>query len=271
MFYHDKQPEKVSDKFSFTEGPASDKKGNVYFTDQPNDKIYYWDWRENTIVEFLSKTGRANGTHFDRHDNLITCSDHQGEIWKISKDKKVEVLTKHVEGKRLNGPNDLWVDKHGGIYFTDPLYERDYWVDFKQEIPHKSLYYRNKEGEVTKIETFMQPNGIIGSEKFKKLYVSDIDAGKTYVYDILSEGKLSEKKLFCEMGSDGMTLDKHGNLYLTGDGVTVFNAEGKKINQIPIPEDWTSNVTFGGEDHSVLFITASQSVYILPTRVKGVK
>jgi gluconolactonase len=63
------------------------------------------------------------------------------------------------------------------MYFTDPLYERDYWINFKQEIPHKSLYYRNKEGRF-KLETFTQPNGIVGSEKLKKLYLSDIDAGK---------------------------------------------------------------------------------------------
>ncbi|MDH6253103.1 gluconolactonase [Chryseobacterium sp. H1D6B] len=271
MFYNDVKPEMVSDKFSFTEGPSSDREGNVYFTDQPNDKIYYWDWKTNTIIEFLNKTGRANGTHFDKHDNLFTCSDDQGEIWKISKDKTVQVIAKNFEGKRLNGPNDLWVDSFGGMYFTDPLYERDYWVNFKQEIPHKSLYYRNKEGKIVKLDTFTQPNGIAGSEKFKKLYVSDIDAGKTYVYDILSEGQLSEKRLFCEMGSDGMTLDKHGNLYLTGNGVSVFNREGKKIYQIPIPEKWTSNVTFGGRRNDVLFITASKSVYVLPTRVRGTK
>ncbi|MCW3162330.1 SMP-30/gluconolactonase/LRE family protein [Chryseobacterium oryctis] len=271
MFYRDLQPEKISDKFSFTEGPSSDTEGNVFFTDQPNDKIYYWDWKNNAIVEFLDKTGRANGTHFDKNDNLITCSDDKGEIWKISKDKKVQILLKSFENKRLNGPNDVWNDEFGGMYFTDPLYERDYWVDFSQEIPDKSLYYRNKEGKVTKLDTFTQPNGIVGSEKMKKLYVSDIDAGKTYMYDILGEGKLSEKKLFCEMGSDGMTLDIHGNLYLTGEGVHVFNRKGKKIYHIPIDEKWTSNVTFGGKKNNVLFITASKSVYILPTKVKGIK
>lgn len=271
MFYDGIKPEKISDQFSFTEGPSTDKEGNVYFTDQPNDKIYYWDWKTNQITEFLAKTGRANGTHFDKDDNLITCSDDHGEIWKISKDKKIQVLLKDLEGKRLNGPNDVWNDSFGGMYFTDPLYERDYWIDFKQEILDKNLYYRSKEGKVFKIDTFTQPNGIVGSEKFRKLYVSDIDAGKTYVYDMLEEGKLSEKRLFCEMGSDGMTLDKHGNLYLTGDGVHVYNRDGKKIYHIPIPEKWTSNVTFGGENNNILFITASESVYILPTKVRGTK
>ena len=261
----------ISNKFSFTEGPASDKIGNVYFTDQPNDKIYFWDWKTNTIELFLDKTGRANGTYFDKNDDLITCSDENGEILKISKNKEIEVLSKGFEGKRLNGPNDLWLDDFGGIYFTDPLYERDYWENFKQEIPQKNLYYRNKIGIISKLETFTQPNGIIGSKKLKKLYVSDIDAGKTFVYDILGEGKLSEKKLFCEMGSDGMTLDSQGNLYLTGKGVTVFDKNGEKIKNIPIPENWTANVTFGGENFSTLFITASKSIYKIKMNVSGIE
>jgi len=267
----DVPPTLLSSQFIFTEGPASDKEGNVYFTDQPNDKIYFWNWKTNKIELFLDKTGRANGTYFDKNDNLITCSDDNGEIWKISKTKNIEVLSKGFEGKRLNGPNDIWIDKSGGMYFTDPLYKRDYWKNFKEEIKDKNLYYRNQNGTITKLETFVQPNGIIGSEKLKKLYVSDIDAGKTYVYQILGEGKLSEKKLFCEIGSDGMTLDSQGNLYLTGKGVTIFNNKGEKITNISIDEDWTSNVTFGGKNNSTLFITASHSVYVLPMNVSGIK
>lgn len=271
MFKENAEPKLISNQFSFTEGPATDKTGNVYFTDQPNDKIYFWDWKTDKIELFLDKTGRANGTFFDKNDNLITCSDNKGEIWKIGKDKSVEILSKGFEGKRLNGPNDLWIDELGGMYFTDPLYNREYWTDFKVEIPEKHLYYRNKNGKISRLEKFVQPNGIIGSQILKKLYVSDIDANKTYVYDILGEGKLSEKKLFCEMGSDGMTLDGQGNLYLTGDGVTVFNRKGEKIHHIKVPEKWTANVTFGGEKNNILFITASNSVYTLETNTKGIK
>ncbi|WP_312091023.1 SMP-30/gluconolactonase/LRE family protein [Chryseobacterium sp.] len=271
MFKENAEAKLISNQFSFTEGPATDKTGNVYFTDQPNDKIYFWDWKTDKIELFLDKTGRANGTFFDKNDHLITCSDNKGEIWKIGKDKSVEILSKGFEGKRLNGPNDLWIDELGGMYFTDPLYNREYWTDFKVEIPEKHLYYRNKNGKISRLEKFVQPNGIIGSQILKKLYVSDIDANKTYVYDILGEGKLSEKKLFCEMGSDGMTLDKQGNLYLTGDGVTVFNRKGEKIHHIKVPEKWTANVTFGGEKNNILFITASNSVYTLETNTKGIK
>lgn len=261
----------VSDQFSFTEGPAADSFGNVYFTDQPNDKIYFWNWKTNKVEEFLDKTGRANGTYFDEKDNLITCSDESGEIWKINENGVAEILTTNFEGKRLNGPNDLWLDNDGGIYFTDPLYVRDYWKNFKQEIFDKNLYYRNSEGKITKLDTFTQPNGIVGSLKFKKLYVSDIDANKTYVYDIARAGKLTNKKLFCNLGSDGMTLDNLGNLYITGNGVTVFNSQGEQIHHIDVPEKWTANVTFGGENVSTLFITASKSVYTLKMNVSKVK
>lgn len=261
----------VSDKFSFTEGPAADRFGNVYFTDQPNDKIYFWNWKTNKIAEFRTGSGRANGTFFDKNDNLITCSDEKGQILKINKSGIAEILTTDYNGKRLNGPNDLWVDENNGIYFTDPLYVRDYWKNFKQEIQEKNLYYRNSEGKITKLDTFTQPNGIIGSQKLKKLYVSDIDANKTYVYDIQGDGKLTNKKLFCNLGSDGMTLDNLGNLYLTGKGVTVFNKNGEQIHHISVPENWTANVTFGGENFSILFITASKSVYTLKMNVTGIK
>ena len=152
----------VSDKFSFTEGPAADSFGNVYFTDQPNDKIYFWNWKTNKVEEFLEKTGRANGTFFDQKGNLLTCSDENGEIWKINEDGVAEVLTTSFEGKRLNGPNDLWVDENNGVYFTDPLYVRDYWKSIKQKINNKNLYYRNSEGKITKLDTFSQPNRIVG-------------------------------------------------------------------------------------------------------------
>lgn len=271
MVKKDAELQLVSSQFSFTEGPASDAFGNVYFTDQPNDKIYVWNWKTNQIEEFLDKTGRANGTFFDQKGNLLTCSDENGEIWMINEEGVAEVLTTNFEGKRLNGPNDLWVDENSGIYFTDPLYVRDYWKNFKQEIQEKNLYYRNSDGKITKLDTFTQPNGIVGSQKFKKMYVSDIDANKTYVYDIQGDGKLINKKLFCNLGSDGMTLDNKGNLYLTGKGVTVFNKNGVQIHHISVPENWTANVTFGGENSSTLFITASKSVYTLRMNVSGIK
>ena len=271
MDLYQNEPILVSSQFSFTEGPSSDKTGNIYFTDQPNDRIYLWDWKTNEINLFMQNTGRANGTDFDSQNNLITASDLNGEIWKIDQNKNIQILSKGFEDLRFNGPNDLWIDEFGGIYFTDPLYKRDYWEVGTKGIAERNLYYRNSNGKVTKLETFIQPNGIVGSVTLKKLYVSDFGANKTFVYDILDEGKLSEKKLFCQRGSDGMTLDVEENVYLTGNGVTIYNKNGEKLYNMPIPEKWTTNVTFGGKKNSTLFITASKSVYILEMNVSGIR
>ena len=116
-----------------------------------------------------------------------------------------------------------------------------------------------------------QPNGIVGTPDGKHLYVSDIRASKTYVYDIAADGTLTNRQLFVAQGSDGMTLDNQGNLYLSGRGVTVYSPAGVKLGNIPVPSRWTGNVCFGGKDRNILFITASESIYTLPMRVKGVE
>jgi len=101
--------------------------------------------------------------------------------------------------------------------------------------------------------------------------VLNIHLGKTYKYTTNADGSLSNKQLFCELGSDGMTLDNEGNVYLTGNGVTVYNKDGKKIDHIKVPSQWTANLCFGGKNKNVLFITASESVYTIDMRVRGVE
>src|SRR5207248_7932068 len=172
----------------------------------------------------------------------------------------------------LNGPNDVWVRPDGGAYFTDPFYKRPYWKRGGKEQDVEGVYYVSPAGKLTRVEgELKQPNGIIGTPDGKTLYVADIGAGKTYAYDAQSDGSLTNKRLFCELGSDGMTLDNDGNVYLTGRGVTVFDKTGKQIEHIDVPEPWTANITFGGTDRDLLFITASKSVYGLKMRVKRAK
>jgi Tol biopolymer transport system component len=105
----------------------------------------------------------------------------------------------------------------------------------------------------------------------KRLFIADMRGNKTYVYDIAPDGSLINKTLFCEMGSDGMTIDTKGNIYITGRGVTVFDNTGKKIGNIAIPESWTANVCFGGKDFKSLYITASKGLYRMKMNVKGTK
>lgn len=262
----------VSSQFKFTEGPAVNRKGDIYFTDQPNDKIWMYD-TEGNLSLYMDKTGRSNGLYFDKKGNLIACADANNELWSISPDKKVTVLLTDVKSQRLNGPNDLWIDSKGGIYFTDPFYPRDYWERKKPEIDGQKVYYLPKgKKEVTVVDAdLQQPNGIVGTPDGKRLYVADIRASKTYTYDIAADGTLTNRQLFVSQGSDGMTLDNEGNLYLSGRGVTVYSPAGVKLGNIAIPSRWVGNICFGGKDRNVLFITASESVYTLPMRVKGVE
>ena len=265
--------EKLADGFKFTEGPAVDVEGNVFFTDQPNDRICKWSVN-GKLSDFLKPCGRSNGLYFDKHGNLLACADMNNELWSINPSGKATVLLKDYKGKLLNGPNDLWEDPKGGIYFTDPLYKRPYWTrDPAMQQDGQHVYYLAPDRKkLTRVaEDLVQPNGIIGTPDGKLLYVADIGDRKTYVYNIEADGTLYGKKLFCSMGSDGMTIDNEGNIYLTGRGVTVFNQAGEKIEHIPIDAGWTANVTFSGADRRTLFITAQTSVYGLRMRVKGVK
>lgn len=264
--------EKLAGDFSFTEGPASDQEGNIFFTDQPNNRIMKWSV-ENKISLFGENFGRANGMYFDQKGNLITCSDEKNELWSIAPDGKATVLIKDFEGKRLNGPNDLWIAPNGGIYLTDPFYKRPWWDHQTMEQDGQHVYYLAPGvSKLIKVVTdFKQPNGIIGTPDGKYLYIADIGDNKTWRYSINEDGTLSGKKLFAEIGSDGMTIDNQGNIYLTGKGVTIFDPNGVLIENIPIEENWTANVCFGGKDRHLLFITASKSVYGLKMRTKGVQ
>jgi gluconolactonase len=263
--------EKLADSFEFTEGPATDTEGNIFFTDQPNDRILKWSIA-GQLSTFLQPSGRANGLCFDRQGNLIACADDKNQLWCISPDGQITVLVNDYQGKLLNGPNDVWVRQDNSIYFTDPYYQRNYWTRGPMEQDGQHVYYLAPDRKiVTRVTTDLEkPNGIIGAPDGKTLYIADIDAGKTYVYDIQPDGLLTNKRLFCALGSDGMTLDDEGNVYLTGNGVTVFNQGGQQIEHIDIPEGWTANATFGGKDCRLLFITASKSVYSLKMRVRGV-
>ncbi len=263
----------ISDDFEFTEGPAADSSGNVFFTDQPNNKILRWSAVDNSISVYLGNAGRANGLYFDNAGNLLACADENSELWRIDDDKNITVLVEDFKGKRLNGPNDLWVDSEGGIYFTDPYYQRPYWERTEKEIESDRVYYRTPDGKEVKIvaDDYIRPNGIVGTADGKTLYVADIGNDKTFSYTITEDGSLINKKLFTALGSDGMTIDNKGNVYLTGEGVQVFNKNGKKVHQIPVDQKWTTNVAFGGTNHQTLFITAMNAVYTLNMNVKGVR
>jgi gluconolactonase len=264
------KPEKLAGEFSFTEGPAPDKAGNVYFTDQPNDRIMMWS-TDGKLSTYLQPSGRSNGLFFDKKGNLWSCADEKNELWYIGPDRTINRVLDKYNGRLFNGPNDLWISPDGSVFFTDPYYKRSWWDHNEKPQDLQCVYYLSPDHNTLKriADDLKQPNGIIGTPDGKTLYVADIGDNKTWAYRINSDGTISGKRLFCEMGSDGMTIDSKGNVYLTGKGVTVFDKTGKKLGNIAIPENWTANVCFGGSNRKELFITASKGLYRIRTKIRG--
>lgn len=263
--------QKLAGGFDFTEGPTCDANGDVFFTDQPNDRILKWS-AEGGLSTFLQPAGRANGMCFDPSGHLIACADEKNELWSIAPDGGVRVLVNEYAGKRLNGPNEVSVQPDGGLYFTDPFYKRAWWTHDTMPQDGQHVYFLSADRRrLTRVtHDLVKPNGVVGTPDGRTLYVADIGAHKTYRYDIAPDGSLSGKALAANLGSDGMTLDTDGHLYLTGEGVIVFDPTGREIERIPVPgEQWTANVSFGGHDRRMLFITASRGLYAVRTRVSG--
>ncbi len=265
-------PERAGSGYSFTEGCSVAKDGKVYFTDQPNDRIYVWDEKSGIHI-FKEGTERANGTYFDSEGNLLACADLHNRIVKFTPaGQMVPVLSEGYEGKPFNGPNDLWPDNKGGIYFTDPYYHRDYWEGGRRQMQDaEGVYYLAADGSLKRLVGGTgQPNGIVGSPDGKWLYVADIRQKTIWKYEILADGSLKNPMAFAPVGSDGMTIDTEGNIYVTWGNVIIFNKAGEKTDEISLPET-PSNVCFGGRDRKTLFITARTSVYTVEMNVRGVE
>lgn len=287
----------IAKGFSFTEGPAVDKHGNVFFTDQPNDKIYKWTATTKQVTPFLTGTGRSNGMAFDKDGNLITCADLHGEVWKIKPDGTHEVLVNNYNGKLLNGPNDIWINpKTGGMYITDPIFPRPYWETGDPRIQswppaHSEQAPTGKGGHVYYLapgshtlvrvttnadwDSDCWPNGLVGTPDGKKLYVNKWagdNMGGTWVFDIKPDGTLSNMHKFINMGGDGMSMDNKGNIYISnGLGVNVFCPAGNQVLTIPTGGGATNNV-FAGPNEKTLFITGPvDRITAIRMNVKGVE
>ena len=263
------KPVKLAGGFKFTEGPAADSKGDVYFTDIPNNRIHKWSTVDKKLSTFIEDSGGANGLYFSKEGDIYACLGEKRCVtsFYLEDGTEKELVGDQFDGRPFNKPNDLWIHPNGGIFFTDPNYGR-------KELSQDGEYlfyitpYRDQVFRVA--SDLKRPNGVIGTPDGKTLFVADPGQGKTFRYTIDEgeEGVLSNKKLFAESGSDGMTLDNKGNLYLTSGTVKILNPEGKEIDNLAFPEK-PSNICFGGADGKTLFVTARTSFYSLAMQVAG--
>jgi gluconolactonase len=269
----------VADGFQFTEGPVADADGNILFSDIPAGKIYRWIVPKDRsatdgpfeVETWLDPSGNTNGLCFDRNGLLLACQMGQGRrvVAIDPQSKAITPLAERFEGKRLNAPNDLWVDADNCVWFTDPAYER---TPADTELDAEAVYFISPDRTtVTRVaDGFARPNGIVGSPDGTTLYVTDRKAGMTWAFPILGPGKLGDRRKFNDDGCDGFAIDDHGNLYGTPKAplVRIWATDGTIIGEIPLP-DSASNVTFGGPDRKTLFMTVKDKVFALPMKVSG--
>jgi gluconolactonase len=256
----------LAEGFVFTEGPAADELGNVYFSDIPASRIHLWTLADE-LQTFRENTNGTNGLFFDSSWQLFGAEGGAGRITRMDSQANATVVVEQHNGASFNSPNDLWIDAMGGIYFTDPRYGDE----SNNPQPGYYVYYLAPgASEAQAIVTdLIKPNGVIGTLDGSTLYVADHLGNQTFAYTITAPGVLAGRRLMAEQGSDGLTLDEHGNLYLTGGrNITIYTPQGQLLQSIEFPLA-PANMTFGGANRDVLFVTARTSLFALQMSVKG--
>lgn len=274
--------ELVRDGFEFTEGPAYDHMADVlYFSDIPANKIYALDGQGEFHV-FSDDSDHTNGIVYAASGrwtgNLVACQmDGRVVVYDTQTGEVAEVLADGYDGQRFNAPNDLVIDAHDGVYFTDPLYRAP------DPLPQgiQAVYYRAADGQVTRLTGDIKaPNGIALSPDGSRLYLIPTMQSEMLVYEVEGPGQLGQPEVLCRLrqpegkqgtGGDGMAVDEEGNLYITSNlGVQIFSADGQYRGLIEVPAV-PANVTFGGPDLKTLYITARKGLYRVAMPIAGDK
>jgi gluconolactonase len=270
---HQAKLETVATGFGFTEGPMWDAAGFLYVSDETINKIFrvYPNGRKEEVIAL----GDPDGNTFDREHRLIDCASVLRAIIVVTPDGKYNILADHYDGKKFNSPNDVIVGPDGALYFTDPTL--DLVAGEKQEIPFQGVYRLDDKGDVRLLtKDLTQPNGLAFSPDGKHFYIDDSERRNIRVFDVASDGTLSNGRIFGEEPGekhdgvpDGIKVDKNGNLFVTGPrGIWVWDAQGNHLGTIAMPEQ-PANLTWGDKDYRSLYITAITSVYRLELKTQG--
>ncbi|NES86180.1 MAG: SMP-30/gluconolactonase/LRE family protein [Moorea sp. SIO2B7] len=266
--------EQLSDGLKFTEGPLWHPNGFLLFSDIPADTLYKWTTNGKVSI-YRRPAGNPNGNTLDREGRLIT-AQHNRQLTRTEKNGEITVLAERYQEKRLNSPNDVVVKSDGSIYFTDPPYgiKKE-----QEELGFYGIYHWETDGTLTLLNKEMvRPNGIAFSPDEKKLYVSDSQQLYIRVFDVNTDGTLTNTKVFAELPGptnqgvpDGMKVDVKGNIYCSGSGgVWIFSPTGQLIGKIAVPKPVT-NLAWGDQDYKTLYITAGKVIYRVRLNIAGIK
>jgi gluconolactonase len=260
----------IGDGLGFTEGPAADQNGNVYFSDGRNNSIYYWEVGKPVSL-FVGDSTDAIGMMFNVEGELFVC---EGAAYRVVafnvRAKTKRVLCSEIDGQHFNEPNDLAIDFHGGFYFSDPNYQHH----GQPTVMKQDVYYCSADGRVARVSTVChKPNGVLLSADDKTLYVADARGQMIYKYDVLRPGIIVNERLWIDkLGAnpDGMTLDEHDNLYICCGkaGLKIYDRDSALIGLIDVH---AANCCFGGRDFRTLCIASAEKFIGIHTNVVGLK
>lgn len=251
----------LGEGYKFTEGPAANAKGEVFFTDIPNNRIHKIGL-DGRVTVFAEDTGGGNGLMFGPDGKLYACASGRKQIVAYDDTAKAQVIADGLDS------NDLAVSHAGNIYVTDP--------------PHKQVWLITPQHEKRVVDTGIAfPNGVRLTPDQGLLLVADTQGQFVYSYQVQADGSLADKQRYFYLhrpdgaagsGADGMTLDTKGNLYVaTAMGLQICDQAGRVNGIISKPQDkWLANVVFGGANLDYLYVTCSDKVYRRKTAARGV-
>ena len=274
---------KIHSGMKWAEGPCyikSHKK--LYFSDIPNNHLLSWDG-SNVKIE-KDPSNFINGNTEDLEGNLISCSHGGRCIYKTDINGNTTTLVDKYLDKKLNSPNDVVVKSDGSIWFTDPPYGilSDY-EGYKGDMEYGACYvfrYDPKENNLEVVsKDFLKPNGIAFSVNEDKIYIADSGGShdvnapnQIMVYDVIENRILKNGKVFHKFNpffADGFRVDKDDNVWTSaGKGIKCFNPQGEVIGQLLLP-DLVANLTFGGENNNILYVTSSSNLYSMELNQQG--
>jgi gluconolactonase len=269
----DAKLEKIATGFQFVEGPVWREGVGLLFSDTDGNTIYQWT-PDGKTTTYLKPSYNSNGLTYDGQGRLVLTQMGLRRVSRQELDGTITPLVSTYDGKKFNSPNDIVVKSDGAIFFTDPTFNIP--AGQSQELPFSGIFRIGPAGNLELLDSSLSlPNGICFSPDETKLYVNDSQVRIIYVWDVVNDSTLANKRKFASIKptgyADGMKMSPEGYLFCSGPlGVWVFDPSGTVVDTITAPES-VHNCAWGDADRKTLYITAGQSIYRIRLATTGVK